>query len=46
MIMLVVQTLLESELDEQFWVHENKYQSPEIMNEMIEMMFFVPYCRI
>lgn len=30
--------LLETVLDEKSWVHEKKYQSPEIINEMIEIM--------
>ena len=30
--------LLDKVLDEKLWVTENKYQSPEIVNEMIEMM--------
>ena len=35
--------LLETVLEENNWVSEKKYQSPEIINEMIEIMAHVHY---
>ena len=38
--------LLEKVLDEKRWVNENKYQSPEIINEMIEIMALKVLCSL